>query len=236
MFARLVPSGLAMAALAGLAAPAPAQVFVRAPFVNVQVGRSGVFVQAPFVSVRVARPYAVPVPAPVLLRAGPSVVLPPAPRPYLQPASTSQYPVRPAQQPAAIGSQPEVNPPGYIPPNIIPPSSSLYQPPEDNPPGYIPPTLNMPAPEGPPAAAATPAVARRATSLPEFAHNFDPTPGQHQALLIHPATRQTVPVSFTLPQARVRQVLLGANEVCFNYGQQQVWIRFLRDGQVRVSN
>jgi hypothetical protein len=147
--------------------------------------------------------------------------------------------------PDVAGSQPDPYPPGYIPPRVpqydpsltAPPAQPKIVPPAaDYPPGYIPPSLQMPPPESAPSADAAPTTARRATSLPEFAHNFQPRAGKHQVLIVHPSTREAVPVTFTLPQGTVRQVLLGRNEMGFNYGREQVWIHFLSDGQVRVTN
>ena len=55
-------------AVAGLAAPAQADVFVRAPFVNVHVGQPDVSVQAPFVNIHVGQP--APLPPPVVVYPG----------------------------------------------------------------------------------------------------------------------------------------------------------------------
>ncbi len=78
---------LSLAALAGLATAGHAQLFVRAPFVNVRVGRPGVVVNAPFVNVEVQR--------------GSAVMLPPPPPPVLVPTPTELPPPRILPPPVA---------------------------------------------------------------------------------------------------------------------------------------
>ncbi len=98
---RLVPISLsALAWWFAAAPPAGAQVFIRAPFVRVQVG-PGVAVRAPFFSFYAPPAGPVYVPGPAY---GPSVVIPP-PSPYLPPATTAVPPADP-QLPATPPATP----------------------------------------------------------------------------------------------------------------------------------
>jgi hypothetical protein len=78
-------------------------------------------------------------------------------------------------------------------------------------------------------------VARpRAPTLAEFATTFQPTPGRHEAELLHPGTGRPVKVAFTLPPGKPRAVRLSRREVVFDYGRGRVAIRFLLGGRVQV--
>jgi hypothetical protein len=72
-----------------------------------------------------------------------------------------------------------------------------------------------------------------AVSVDEFARCFRPTPGRHEAWVIHPYTHQPVEVCFTLPPGRVR-VEAHRNRLEFDCGRHDVDVRFLRNGSVDV--
>src|SRR5579872_2461093 len=80
----------ALAALAGLASSARAEIVVNVPFVSVRVGGGGVFVRAPFVRVQ-APPVAVypaPGPTPVEVAPAPQKIGEPIPVPLPKPGQT----------------------------------------------------------------------------------------------------------------------------------------------------
>jgi hypothetical protein len=72
-------------------------------------------------------------------------------------------------------------------------------------------------------------------TLAEFASAFRPVPGTHQVLLVHPRTGRPVPVEFTLPPGVPRKVSVRRHELAFDYGRDEVTIRFGLLGRVRVS-
>ncbi len=74
----------------------------------------------------------------------------------------------------------------------------------------------------------------RAPTLAEFAAKFQPKPGRYELAIEHPFTGRPVQVSFTLPDGTPRRVKVYRRGVDFDYGRQQVSIRFLRGGDVRV--
>lgn len=88
----------------------------------------------------------------------------------------------------------------------------------------VPPVLVPPAP-----------VVLRAMTHQEFAACFKPTPGCHEALLIHPGSGCPVLVRFTLPPGCPR-VCVSRRELTFDYGGcKEVEIRFKLFGKVSVS-
>jgi hypothetical protein len=94
---------LALVALAlvvglGLASTAEAQVFVRAPFVRVQVG-GGVYVRAPFVNLWIPPPPIYVAPAPTYMAPAP-VFVPPLPRVVESPPPQKEPQSDPQPQPA----------------------------------------------------------------------------------------------------------------------------------------
>jgi hypothetical protein len=94
----------------------------------------------------------------------------------------------------------------------------------------------VPPPPPPPVPAPAPPVAPalvRPLTHQEFARSFQPTPGTHNVVLLHPRTGAPVNVSFTLPAGTPR-VRVRPRELEFDYGRTQVEIRFLFDGRVRV--
>ena len=162
---------LALAAVFSLTTSAKARVFVRAPFVTVQVGPAGgVYVRAPFVNLQTP-PRAIVYPAPPIIAAPDNATeVLPAPRP-------------------------------------------------DN--------LNPPPVKAP----------RQAPSLGEFASTFKPSAGTYDAVVMHPATRQPVSFTFTLPAGTPRRIRVQRNEITFIYpsARNDVSIRFLNDGRVQIT-
>jgi len=150
----------------------------------------------------------------------PAVV--PVPVQYRQPAPPQQLLLAPPQ----FGMRPQYPPgyqpgyqagyrPGYQPmPSYRPPFQAGYQPA----PAFAPP----PPHQGP-------------MTLQQFAHCFQPTPGVHHAVLIHPCTGHPVKVCFTLPPG-CPQVELSRHKIEFDYGRREVEIRFESNGTVRVQN
>ncbi len=82
---------LALGSLLALTSAAPAQVFVRVPFVSVQAGPGGTYVRAPFVAVDVNGRYPAPpsqaiIVQPSVSAQGPQVLPAPSPAPSVAPA------------------------------------------------------------------------------------------------------------------------------------------------------
>ncbi len=86
----------------------------------------------------------------------------------------------------------------------------------------------------PPALLATPAPIRPLTHA-EFARVFQPIPGHHQVVLLHPFTKCPVQVCFTLPPGCPKKVRVDRGELEFDYGRREIEIRFARNGTVRVN-
>jgi hypothetical protein len=109
--------------------------------------------------------------------------------------------------------------PGQVPPVVDPtpvaPPPRLVPPP----PGDV---VPIPAP-----------VMLRPMTPQEFAACFQPTPGCHEALLIHPGSGCPVLVRFNLPPG-CPKVCVHRRELTFNYGCQEVEIRFKLFGKVAV--
>jgi hypothetical protein len=101
-------------------------------------------------------------------------------------------------------------------------------------PGVAPPSRPMPpvAPKSKGEAAAV----RRAPTVAEFATSFEPTAGPHEVELIHPGTGQPVKVAFTLPEGTPSKIRVRRRSLDFEYGRQDVSIRFLIGGRVQVRN
>jgi hypothetical protein len=71
-------------------------------------------------------------------------------------------------------------------------------------------------------------------TLAEFAAAFQPAPGNFEVQLIHPGTGQPVTVQFTLPRGTPRKVRVHRRELEFDYGREEVTIRFGILGRVKV--
>lgn len=144
----------------------------------------------------------------------------------------------PLVMPPAVGQLP----PGYIPPPQTTTPTTPTGP--SNPPGYIPPPpgLGLPTDPGltpppPPKTQLTsskkqPVVA--APTLQQFASTFQAVPGRHQVVIQHPMTGQPVEARFRLPNAQLRRIMVYPTEVCYDYGRDQVWLRFKSNGKVYV--
>lgn len=95
------------------------------------------------------------------------------------------------------------------------------------PPRVMPPADFVPAP--------TPqVVVLRAMTHYEFAACFKPTPGCHEALLIHPGSGCPMLIRFTLPPGCPR-VCVSRRELTFDYGCREIEIRFKLFGKVAVN-
>lgn len=95
----------------------------------------------------------------------------------------------------------------------------------------------VPVPNGQPPIEIAPAPAlvapAKALSHEEFAAAFKPLPGTHEVVLLHPGTNQPVNVVFTLPQGTPKVHVLR-RALIFDYGRQEVEIRFQTGGRVKV--
>lgn len=69
----------------------------------------------------------------------------------------------------------------------------------------------------------------------EFAGLFQPQPGNYEVVLTHPVTCCPVKVCFCLPPGCPKKVRVHPREIVFDYGRDEVEIRFIRTGQVRVA-
>jgi hypothetical protein len=211
----LRPGLLAGLTALALAAPASAQVFVRAPFVDVRVG-GGVYVRAPFV--RLYIPGRAPPPA---------YYYPPPVGYYVTPPPPSYVP---SYAPAARLVSPSAPAPTPLPPPM-PPSERGDPPPvpaEEH--GSLPVrraglSTVTPAPEP---------EAPRAVTPGQFAAAFTPAAGNYDAWLIHPFSGKPVRVSFTLPEGKPRRVIANRFKLEFDYGRRIVTVRFFRNGEVAV--
>jgi len=80
-----------------------------------------------------------------------------------------------------------------------------------------------------------PGAAARYPTLEEFCATFKPTPGTHEVTVVHPDTSRPVVVRFDLPRGTAT-VRAAGRVVVFEYGTQDVEIRFMRNGSVRVAS
>src|SRR5262245_39773591 len=154
---------LALGSWAAGASAVQAQVFIRAPFVRVQVG-PGVNVRVPFFS------FSAPAAPPPLYGPPPAYVYPP--NPYVPP------------QPGFVPPQPGFVPPAPppVPPiDPAPPGNPAPNPPANPPPAPANPNdLLPPAPVGP----------VQAMTLDQFAKQFQPKAGAYEIDLVNPVTKQ----------------------------------------------
>ena len=116
--------------------------------------------------------------------------------------------------------------PGQVPPPVVQEPIPLAPPPRVVPGPAIPPADFVPAPAP---------IALRPMTHQQFAACFKPTPGCHEALLIHPGSGCPVLVRFTLPPGCPR-VCVAKRELTFDYGGcKEVEIRFKLFGKVGVN-
>ena len=86
-----------------------------------------------------------------------------------------------------------------------------------------------------PATVISPASCAHPITLSDFARSFKPAPGTYKVTFLHPVKCCPVEVCFTLP-CGCPHVCVGKRELVFDYGCQQVAIRFkLLCGGVRVN-
>jgi hypothetical protein len=176
-------------------------------------GRAEVYVRAPFVSVVVGHPappdapgFAIHVPFfDLKIRHAHRVAVPPPLVPAPPPPPAA--PELPAPRPVAPDA-PGV-PAGGTP--TLPPPAPLPTIPPPPVPGVV-----------------------KALTLEEFAAAFQPCAGTHRVCLIHPRTGQPVDVEFTLPPGVPKKVRVHRRELEFDYGRQEVDVRFQLRGRVKV--
>jgi hypothetical protein len=111
--------------------------------------------------------------------------------------------------------QPDVPPPPPMEPIPLPPGTAQR-----------PPILLPPPTSGP--------IVVQAMSHKDFARAFKPMEGMHKVMLIHPYTCCPVEVCFTLP-CGCPKVKCNKHELEFDYGREEVEIRFYRNGEVKVK-
>ena len=68
----------------------------------------------------------------------------------------------------------------------------------------------------------------------DFAKMFKPNPGNYEVTFLHPHSKQPVTVAFILPPGQPRVSYVG-NVLRFDYGRQDVEIRFKLGGRVAVT-
>jgi hypothetical protein len=84
----------------------------------------------------------------------------------------------------------------------------------------------LPSPTPLPAPAPLPVPAAPATlTLKEFAQGFQPIPGTHSVMFVHPFSKKCVPVTFTLPPG-CPKIKTGCRSITFDYGKHEVEIIF----------
>ena len=113
----------------------------------------------------------------------------------------------PAVRPAGV----VVYTPGYYQPAVPPPPAPVYVPPPPVPPTQV-----------------------QALTHYEFAKAFHPAPGKYKVELLHPGTCCPVCVEFCLP-CGCPKVRVHHRSLVFNYGKEEVVVRFQIGGKVKVS-
>lgn len=194
-------------ALLAVAVPlaAQAQVSVRAPFTQVDVG-NGVRVRAPFVAVDVAPQQ----PAVPIYQQGP-IVSQPVPSLPVQPGG-QPIPLQPGQQ--YQSGQPQILPP----PQVTPGQPGV---------GQLPPSVVVPSqPQV--------YVIPQPVTLAQFSKMIV-GPGRYEVDLIHSKNGRIRHISVNMPVASIRRVDLGRNHLEFDFGSCQVEIRCRCFGRVTVD-
>jgi hypothetical protein len=179
-------------------------------------GHAEVYVRAPFVTVVAGQPAPPGAPGFTLdlpfvhltIRRAHRLAVPAAPPPVVVPAPGPA----PVPVPAAPPPADELPPPRPVVPDA--------------------PALPAGAPPLPPAP--PPPAVVKALTLDQFAAAFKPIPGTHRVCLIHPRTGQPVDVEFTLPPGVPRKVRVHRRDLEFDYGRQEVHVRFQPRGGVKV--
>jgi hypothetical protein len=176
-------------------------------------GRAEVYVGTPWVTVAVGRP--APPGAPGFTLNLPFVHLKirrahclAAPPPVVVPVPD------PAAPPVPVPASPPPPPELPAPRPVVPDAPAV--------PAGSPPLLTAPPP------------VVKALTLEQFAAAFQPCAGTHRVCLIHPRTGQPVDVEFTLPPGVPRKVRVLRRDLEFDYGRQEVDVRFQPRGGVKV--
>jgi hypothetical protein len=89
---------------------------------------------------------------------------------------------------------------------------------------------------GPPALRPAPPIPipTRPPTLREFAAGFQPIPGTHKVVVMHPRTCAPVCVTFCLPPG-CPKIEVQKDEIRFDYGKYDVEIEFRKNGRVEVE-
>jgi hypothetical protein len=111
-----------------------------------------------------------------------------------------------------VAGHPPVPPPPVFPPPVVVPYPGFTPPP----PVFAPPQLVVP-------------------TVKEFAATFQPTPGHHRVVILHPRTCKPVEVCFRLPPGCPRKVYADRTEIDFKYHRLEVQIHFRKNGTVDVE-
>lgn len=200
---------LTLTAMLATTVNASADVYIRAPFVRVQVGGSGTHVRAPFVNIFSPRTERV-------------LVMPEA---ETAPESKAPQPAQPEFKAPA----PEVIP---APGKKAPIGNGAPKPPPPAPEPKAPPAPKPLEPEPAPA----PGGLEQVLTLEQFVDSFQPKAGNYEVTFLNPVSRKATTVQFSLPEGTPRRVQANGNQIEFDYGARKyVRIRFDRDGAEVVS-
>jgi hypothetical protein len=81
---------------------------------------------------------------------------------------------------------------------------------------------------------AAPVAVVPALTVEQFAASFVPAEGEYEVTLIHPHTCQPVTICFSLPCGCPRKTKVNRHEIEWDYGKEEVEIRFKKDGRILV--
>lgn len=209
---------LAALSLFSLVAPARADVVIQSPYILLRFGQPGI----PAFGFGLPGGFSVQVSRPIGMTASQVSPVPTMPAP---PGSPERIPA-----PAPLGSTPV---PGIrIQAEPGPPAPVVSTPaPVNRLPADTVPLVPQPSPVPEPAPAS---LASRPVTIEEFAASFQPAPGDYQVVFLHPRTHAPVTVCFTLPPGSPRKICVQRRDLVFDYGRNEVRIRFLLLGRTRV--
>ncbi len=94
-----------------------------------------------------------------------------------------------------------------------PGSPPIPNPPPDRPIPLPPPTTIVPTSPPP-------------MTVEQFGASFIPTPGVHQATIIHPCTKKPIDVVFSLPELPLKKTRVSKCRITYDYGKTQVVLIF----------
>jgi hypothetical protein len=124
-----------------------------------------------------------------------------------------------------VVNRPVVMPPPVLMPSVVAPAPAVQ------PPTTLPgPVVSVPSQLLPPAVLPAASI----MTPEQFARVFKPLPGKYEVTLIHPGSKRPVTVCFTLPDGCPR-VTAHHRDLIFDYGRQEVHVRFAIGGRVRVT-